>query len=246
MATLAVLAAWLVAACGQPSAVGVSHVEVFAAASLRDAFRDLGAVYENAHSGSRLDFNFAGSSTLATQIQQGAEADLFASADEPNMQKLVDAGLVDGNPRIFAANRLQIVVGAGNPKHVARLADLARPSLVVALCSPDVPAGRYALQAFGKSGVRPPAASQEPDVRAVVSKVALGEADAGVVYVTDVRGAGEKVEGVDIPDPENVVARYPIARLKAARDGPAAQQFIDELLSAKGQDVLARRGFARP
>jgi len=162
------------------------------------------------------------------------------------MQKLVDTGLVMGSPRVFATNRLQIVVPAGNPKGITGLADLRRPGLVVVLCAPAVPCGRYADQALQRAGVGLVPASQEADVKAVVSKVALGEADAGIVYVTEVKAGGVKVQGIVIPDNENVVAGYPIAVLKAAHDGRAAQAFVDFVLSPAGPRVLAGFGFGGP
>ncbi len=221
-------------------------VTVFAAASLTAAFQSIGWAVGRADPRLRAEFNLAGSSTLAAQIEQGAPADVFASADQPNMQKLVDTGLVMGSPRVFATNRLQIVVPAGNPKGITGLADLRRPGLVVVLCAPAVPCGRYAVQALQRAGVGLVPASQEADVKAVVSKVALGEADAGIVYVTEVKAGGVKVQGIVIPDNENVVATYPIAVLKAAHDGRAAQAFVDFVLSPAGQRVLAGFGFGGP
>jgi molybdate transport system substrate-binding protein len=221
-------------------------VTVFAAASLTAAFQSIGSAVGRADPRLRADFNFAGSSTLVAQIQQGAPADVFASADQPTMQKLLDGGLLSETPRVFATNRLQIVVPAGNPKGITTLADLMRPGLVVVLCAPAVPCGRYAVQALRKAGVGLVPASQEADVKAVVSKVALGEADAGIVYVTDVKGGGVKVQGIEIPENQNVVATYPIAVLKAAHDGRAAQAFVDFVLSPEGQRVLAGFGFGSP
>src|SRR5712692_1648887 len=234
------------AACGSHTPAAPSAVTVFAAASLTAAFQSIGSAVGRANPPLLAEFNFAGSSTLVAQIQQGAPADVFASADQPNMQKLLDGGLVTGSPRVFATNRLQILVPAGNPKGITKLAELARPGLVVVLCAPAVPCGRYAAQALQKAGVGVVPASQEADVKAVVSKVALGEADAGIVYVTDVKAGGVKVQGIVIPDNENVVATYPIAVLKTAHDGRAAQAFVDFVLSPPGQRVLAGFGFGSP
>jgi molybdate transport system substrate-binding protein len=189
--------------------------------------------------------SFGGSSTLVAQIRQGAIGDVFASADQPNMQKLVDAGLVAGSPSIVAHNRLAIVVASGNPKHIIGLSDLARSGLVVVLCAPVVPCGRYATQALQKAGVTVRPASQETDVKAVVSKVALGEADAGIVYVTDVKAAGAPVQGVEIPLGENLVAEYPVAILKDSQNAPLAKAFVSYLLGT-GQQTLARYGFTGP
>jgi len=218
-------------------------VRVFAAASLTAAFQRMASAFEKAHPGVAVELNFAGSQTLVQQIQEGAPADVFASADEVNMQKLVTGDEVAGTPQLFASNALQILVAAGNPKHIASLADLAQPGLTIALCGPTVPCGRYAGEAFSKAGVAVPGASQELDVKAVVTKVALGEADAGIVYVTDVRAAGSKTEGVDIPEAFNVVARYPIAVLKGAPNAAAAEAFVALVLSQEGQQVLATFGF---
>jgi molybdate transport system substrate-binding protein len=251
--TDAVMVAFLVACSATPTPAQESKetaaarlsgtVRVFAAASLTAAFQRVAGAFEKAHPGVRVELNFAGSQTLVQQIQQGAPADVFASADEVNMQKLVASGEVAGAPQLFAHNALQVVVAAGNPKHIAGLTDLAKPGLTIALCGPTVPCGRYAGEAFGKAGLAVPAASQELDVKAVVTKVALGEADAGVVYVTDARAAGSKVEGVDIPEAFNVVARYPIAALKSPPNPTAAAEFVAFVLSPEGQQVLATFGF---
>ena len=239
------------AACGSPGPVSSSPaapspVTVSAAASLTAAFQSLGSAVGQVNPPLLAEYNFAGSPTLVAQIQQRAPVDVFASADQPNMQKLVDGGLVMGSPRVFATNRLQIVVAAGNPKGIRGLADLVRPGLVVVLCGPAVPCGRYATQALQKAGVRVVPASQETDVKAVVSKVALGEADAGIVYITDVKAGGATVQGIAIPDHQNVVATYPIAVVKAASHGRAAQAFVDFVLSAQGQRILASFGFGGP
>jgi len=192
-----------------------------------------------------IKLSFGGSSTLVAQIQQGAIGDIFASADQPNMQKAVDGGLVAESPSIFAHNRLEIVVGAGNPKHITGLSNLAQSGLIVVLCAPAVPCGRYAAQALQKAVMTVKPASQETDVKAVVSKVALGEADAGIVYVTDVKAAGSGVQGVEIPLSLNVVADYPVAILKDSQNAPLAKAFVSYLLGA-GQPTLARYGFTGP
>ena len=243
---IAVLLAAGQGACAAPtsSTIGGS-ITVFAASSLTHAFTRIGANFAAAHPGAMVHFTFAGSSTLAAQIEQGAIGDVFASADQPTMQKLVDAGLVSGSPSTFARNRLQIVVAAGNPKHIGGLADLSRAGLVVLLCAPAVPCGRYASQALRAAGVTVTPASQEADVNAVVSKVALQEADAGIVYVTDVKDAGAAVQGVDIPVRFNVTADYPMAVLKDSQDVALARAFISYVL-ADGQHILARDGFAAP
>jgi molybdate transport system substrate-binding protein len=220
-------------------------LNVFAAASLTAAFTDLGNSFEKSHPRVRVRPVFAGSSTLVQQIQQGAPADVFASADTANMQKLSDAGLTE-TPSVFARNKLEIVVQKGNPKRIAGLADLARPDLIVVLAAPGVPAGTYAAQALAKAAIKVTPKSQEQDVKSVISKVSLGEADAGIVYVTDVSAAGSSVEGVEIPDAENVIAIYPMAVLKQAPDAADGRAFDRFVLSADGQRVLARYGFLQP
>lgn len=221
-------------------------ITVFAASSLTDAFRGVGDELTGRYPGAHFIFNYGSSSTLATQIINGAPADVFASADDPSMKKVADAGLVQGSASVFAANRLHIAVAPGNPKAIASLADLARRDLVVVLAAPSVPAGRYALDALGKAGVALVPASQELDVRAVLNKVALGEADAGIVYVTDVMSAMGRVAGVDIPEQHQVVARYPVATLRDSRRGSLSSLFVEFLLGPDGQRVLASFGFTRP
>lgn len=219
---------------------------VFAAASLTDAFKKVGDEIKKANPDARFTFNFGSSSTLATQITNGAPADVFASADDANMQKIVDAELTDGTPNTFASNRLQIAVAAGNPKKIAGLADLARSDVVLVLAAPTVPAGKYALEALAKAGVTAKPVSQEVDVRAVLNKVSLGEADAGIVYVTDVKSATGRVTGVEIPQQDQVVARYPVAVVKGSKNAALANRFIDYLVSPNGQSILAEFGFSRP
>lgn len=228
----------------QPAAAHT--VVVLAAASLTDAFKAIGADFEKAHPGMATQFSFAGSSTLVQQIGEGAPADVFASADEANMQQAADAGELAAPARIFATNSLVIAVPAGNPTHIATLADLTRSGLSLALAAPTVPAGKYAAQAFAKAGLSVPSASQEVDVRAVLNKVALDEADAGIVYVTDIRAAGGKVEAVPIPEQHNVIARYPIAVLKHAANPKGAAAFADVVLSPAGRATLNRFGFTAP
>ncbi len=242
---LAVAVLWC-AAFGSAAPVASGIVTVFAAASLTAAFQSVVTAFEEAYPGVKIRLDFGGSQMLVQQIQQGAPADVFAAADEASMQKLVRSGALSTAPEIFARNTLQIVVAAGNPKHIRSLADLAKPGLILALCGPTVPCGRYTTEAFGKAGVPVPAASQELDVKAVVTKVGLGEADAGIVYVTDVRAAGRAVEGVDIPAPTNIIARYPIARLGGAPNPVAATAFVAFVLSSRGQQVLASHGFLPP
>jgi molybdate transport system substrate-binding protein len=219
---------------------------VFAAASLSEAFKEIGRAFESAHRGRSVAFSFGGSSTLAMQIAEKAPADIFASADQSNMQKVVDAGETSAKPRIFATNQLTIAVPRGNPRHIESLADLSRAGVTVSLAAPEVPAGKYAAQIFANAAVPVPKASQEVDVRAVLSRVAAGEADAGIVYVSDIRAAAGKVEAVTIPAQYNVVAQYPIATLEHAADPEAAAAFVDLVLSPAGQAILERFGFGAP
>ena len=247
-AALAV-AALVLAACGGDdrssggSSGSPSELKVFAAASLTAAFTELGKQYTSANGGTKVTFNFAGSQALATQIQQSAPADVFASADLANMDKVKD---LVGTPQSFASNLLAIVVEKGNPKGVKGLDDLGNGDLKVVLAAEDVPAGRYAKQALDKAGVSVTPVSQEDNVKAVVTKVSLGEADAGIVYVTDVTAGGDKVEGVDIPETQNVLATYPIATVKAGKAQDKAQAFADLVLSGEGQQVLKQFGFPPP
>jgi molybdate transport system substrate-binding protein len=228
------------------SSAWAATVTVFAAASLTEAFRTIGKDFEAAHPGTKVDFNFAGSSTLARQIVEGAPADVFASADDENMRKVVDAGDVAGSPQSFVHNRLAIIVPRGNPKHVKSLADLARPDMTISLAAPGVPVSRYAAEAFAKANTPVHDASREALVKAVVTRVSMGEADAGVVYVTDVAAGGEKVEAVPIEEAQNVVASYPIAQLKGAPNAVGARDFITYVLSPRGQRVLTHSGFLPP
>jgi molybdate transport system substrate-binding protein len=216
---------------------------VFAASSLTDSFRALGGYFEAAHSGVKVQLNFAGSPTLVTQIEQGASADVFASADTTNMDKLNSDGFTAGTPQVFAHNKLEIIVGAGNPKGITGLADLAKPGVIYITAGPTVPAGKYALQILSKAGVKVTPKSLETDVKSVVSKIELGEADAGIVYVTDVKAAGAKAQGVVIPDSVNVEAAYPIVTVKGTKDSSLAGAFISYVLSPDGQAVLQSFGF---
>jgi molybdate transport system substrate-binding protein len=249
LAALLAVAALALAGCGGGDDAGGSgaaapgEIKVFAAASLTAAFTELGERYSSANGGAEVTFNFAGSQALATQIQQAAPADVFASADLPNMDKVKD---LVGTPQNFASNRLAIVVEQGNPKGVEGLADLADPDLKVVLAAEEVPAGKYAKQVLDQAGVSVTPVSREDNVKAVVTKVSLGEADAGIVYVTDVTAGGDKVEGVDVPEDQNVTATYPMATVKASEAPQAAQAFLDLVLSAEGQQVLKEYGFLPP
>jgi molybdate transport system substrate-binding protein len=248
LAAVLVAVALALAGCGGDEPSGGSsaapgELKVFAAASLTAAFTQLGERFTAASGGTKVTFNFAGSQALATQVQQGAPADVFASADTTNMDKVRD---LVGTPQPFASNLLAIVVEKGNPRGVMTLGDLASSELKVVLAAEEVPAGKYAKHVLDQAGVRVQPVSQEDNVKAVVTKVSLGEADAGIVYVTDVTAGGGKVEGVDIPQDQNVVATYPIATVKASRAQDQAQAFLDLVLSAEGQRVLEQHGFLPP
>ena len=252
---LAVAVALGVAACGSSStssgsvttvstnAALTGPLSVFAAASLTEAFQDEQHTLETKAPDLSLAYNFAGSQALVTQIQQGAPADVFAAADTKNMDKLVSAGLVE-TPKTFAHNKLEIAVQPGNPKHISGLADLEKPGVTLVLEDPSVPAGNYARQAFQNAGLpAPKPASNELDVKSTLAKLTSGDADAVIVYVTDVTAAGNKVTGVQIPDNQNVVATYPIAVIKASKHARAAEAFVDEIVSGTGQQALHARGF---
>jgi molybdate transport system substrate-binding protein len=244
----------LIAACGgvasQPAASSAPQVSgnltVLAAASLTDAFTRIGDDLHRRYPGIASTFSFAGSPTLVTQIQQGAPADIFASADRANMQKVVGGGFASGTPSVFAHNKLEIAVQAGNPKHITSVSDLASSAIKVVVCAPGVPCGTYSTTTFGKAGITLKPVSQEQDVKSVLTKVTLGEADAGIVYVTDVKSAkaaGSQVDGVTIPDNLNTTAEYPIAELKTTTSDAAAKVFVDYVLGADGQKTLESFGF---
>ena len=253
---LIAVAGLVLAACGgSPSTASTptanpdtvaGPTNVFAAASLTTAFKDEGTAFQTKHPNANVMFNFAGSAALVASINNGAPADVFASADMPNMQKVMTAGNTISQPANFASNKLQIVVAAGDPKGIKGLSDLANPSTVVILCAPAVPCGNYANQALTRAGVKVTPKSQEQDVNAVITKVSTGEADAGIAYVTDVKAAGTKVQGVDIPDDQNVIASYPIATVRGGANPRGGQAFIDFLLSSSGQAILANYGFTKP
>lgn len=222
------------------------EVVVFAAASLTDAFTEIAEAFTDEHPEINVAFNFAASSQLVTQIGEGAPADVFASADLANMTKLTDAGNNGSEPVVFARNLLTIIVGPGNPEDISGVADLANGDLDVVTCAAEVPCGKYASQLFANAGVSVTPASFEENVKAVVSKVTLGEADAGIVYETDVVAAGNDADGVAIPADINVLAEYPIAVTKQAGNPSGAQAFIDFVNSVRGQTILASYGFVAP
>lgn len=219
---------------------------VFSAASLTASFNTLKADFEKNNPRATVTFNFGPSSGLAAQIIEQGGADAFVSADHVNMKKVTDKGLVDGEPAIFIKNRLEIITGAGNPKGIKTLADLAKPDLKVILAGAPVPVGRYAREALTKAGVTVKPVSDAVDVKGVVGPVTLGEADAGIVYTSDVKAAGDKATGVEIPEAQNVIAEYPIAVIKDSPNTEVAQAFVDLVLSDAGQKVLTGNGFTAP
>lgn len=246
------------AACqARASQIAEERLVVFAAASLTEAFTEIGQLFEQDHPGLTVIFNFAGSQQLAHQLSQGAPADVFASADEQQMAAVIEAGLAEisaTGPHVFAGNRLVIGLPSDNPAGLQTVADLARPGLRLVLAVPEVPAGNYAqlfLQKAGADSSLGPAFGQavlenvvsfEQNVRAVLSKIILGEADAGIVYQSDLHGV-EEAAAIDIPDQWNVAATYPIVSLGDARQPELAAEFVDFVLSPTGQEILVKYGF---
>lgn len=239
-----VLLAAALSACS--SSAPDDTLTVFAAASLKKAFTDIGERFETAHPGVDVEFSFAGSSDLVTQLTQGAPADVFASADTHNMDRAATAGLLDGPPVTFATNRLTIAVAPGNPKGIDSLQDLNRPGTTVVLCAAQVPCGAASRTAEQAAGVELRPVSEETSVTDVLNKVITGQADAGLVYVTDVLGAGDAVSAVDIPDAARAVNTYPIARLKQSEKPQLADEFVAEVTGAVGQEILRDAGFGPP
>lgn len=235
-------------ACGgsDDSSGGGEELTVFAAASLTEAFTELGKKYEADHDGASVKFSFASSSDLAGQIEQGAPADVFASADEPNMQKVVDSEMADGEPEPFAGNVLEIAVPKGNPGGVKGIDDFSEKDLKLAICDLEAPCGNAATKVFRKAGVRPSIDSYEPDVKSVLTKVELGEVDAGLVYHSDVLASGDKIESIPIPEQDQVVNIYPIVAVKGAANPDGARSFMDLVLSQQGQSELEKWGFRAP
>lgn len=254
-AAIAVLAALSAGKISAQETRAEPELTVFAAASLTGAFQELGEIFERAHPGTRVQFNFAGSQQLAVQLEHGAAADLFASADERWMTYAAERELLTGTPRLFAHNRLAVIVPVTNPARIGSLKDLARRGIKLVVAAEAVPVGAYSREALTKLARAPgfPAdfdrkvlanvVSQEENVKSVVAKVQLGEADAGMVYVSDAVGAVSRYLRVfPIPEPQNVIADYPLAVLRAAKAPVAAGAFVSLLLSAEGQGVLRRYG----
>ena len=240
----AVGATMALAACGDRASAGRQPVAVFAAASLTAPFGEIERAFEVANPGFDVRLQLDGSQNLAFQIQQGAKADVFASADEANMRKVTAKGLVEGEPIVFATNGLAIAVAKGNPKGVRGIADLARQDLRVAICGKSVPIGGYARAALAKAQVDVSSVSDETSVKALVSKVRLREIDAAIAYVTDI--FGDDLEAVVIAPEHNVRAAYPIATLVAAPQRVGANAFVAFVVGEEGRAILLRHGFAAP
>ena len=221
-------------------------VMVFAAASLKPAFTQISQQFKNQNPGIGVDFDFAGSSDLATQLTQGATADVFASADTAQMGKVSAAGLLGGNPTNFASNTLVIVTAPGNPKTINSFADLAKPGLNVVICQKPVPCGAATQRVEDSTGVQLHPVSEELSVTDVLNKVTTGQADAALVYVTDALSAKDKVATVKFPEAAGAVNVYPIAVLKKAHQPALAHKFVALVTGDTGQNVLARLGFAKP
>lgn len=244
----------LVAGCSsssqQPSSTtssaGNQKIIVFAAASLKKTFTAIGDQFSKDNPGASVEFSFAGSSDLVTQLTQGAPADVFASADTKNMDKARQAGLLAGAPVNFASNTLTIAVAPGNPKGITTFHDLAKPGLTVVVCAPQVPCGSATQSVENKTGVKLTPVSEESSVTDVLNKITSGQADAGLVYVTDTAGAGDKVLAVSFPEAAAAVNTYPIAALKQSGNPTLTGKFVDLVTSPAGQEILAKAGFGRP
>ncbi len=249
------LAAVAVAGCSSSSSSSPSTtssskpatgtITVFAAASLTGTFTQLGTQFESAHPGDTVKFSFGPSSGLATQITSGAPADVFASAAPGNMQDVVSAGDAS-NPQDFAKNTMEVAVPPNNPAKVKSVNDLAKKSVKVALCQPQVPCGVVAAEVFKNVGITVKPVTLQPDVKSVLTQVETGNVDAGMVYVTDVMAAGSKVKGVTIPANDNASTLYPIATVTSSKEKSIADAFVAYVLSPAGQNVLTAAGFEKP
>jgi molybdate transport system substrate-binding protein len=243
-----VLSMLLISGCGssvQPAAEQ-QKIMVFAAASLKKTFTDIGEQFKTENPGDSVEFSFAGSSDLVTQLTQGAQADVFASADTKNMDKAAQAGLLAGDPVNFASNTLTIAVAPGNPKKIASFKDLTQQGLNVVVCAQQVPCGSATQKVEQATGVTLNPVSEESSVSDVLNKVTTGQADAGLVYVTDAKGAGDKVAAVAFPEAAGAVNTYPIAVLKESKNPELARRFVDLVTGESGQKVLSAAGFAKP
>jgi molybdate transport system substrate-binding protein len=250
LACLALAAALSVAtltACGGDDSSGSAKVtlRVFAAASLTESFTTLGKEFHKDHPDTRVVFEFGPSSGLAEQIGQGAPADVFASASPTNMDTVVKAGSAS-DPKDFVTNSAEIALPPSNPASITQLSDLAKPGVKIVVCQPQVPCGTVAAEVFAKAGLKVKPVSEEVDVKSTLAKVTLGEADAGMVYVTDVQAAGDKVKGIEIPADQNASTTYPISTLSKSKHEKQAKEFEDLVLSDDGAAVLEKAGFKTP
>ncbi|WP_396929037.1 molybdate ABC transporter substrate-binding protein [Mycolicibacterium sp.] len=242
----------LIAGCGSPTqqssstSAGRQKIVVFAAASLKTTFTAIGDQFAKDNPGASVEFSFAGSSDLVTQLTQGAHADVFASADTKNMDKAAQAGLLAGAPVNFATNTLTIAVAPGNPRGIRSFRDLTKPGLNVVVCAPQVPCGSAARAVETTSGVQLTPVSEESSVTDVLNKVSSGQADAGLVYVTDTAAAGDKVVAVSFPEAAGAVNTYPIATLAHAGNSTLAGKFVDLVTGPAGQEILTKAGFGKP
>jgi molybdate transport system substrate-binding protein len=232
--------------CAGDAAADDVTLTVFAAASLSGAFEEIGDQFEAEHPGVQVQFNMAGSSSLVEQIRAGAPADVFASADEPTMDRAVEADAVSGEPRPFATNVLTLVTPPDNPAGIASLQDAAAEGVNLVVCAPQVPCGNATVALARDAGIPLTPVSEESSVTDVLGKVTSGEADAGLVYATDATGAGDAVHTVALEGAEAAVNTYPVARLAEAEHGELAEAFVDYVLGAQGQQVLKDDGFGRP
>jgi molybdate transport system substrate-binding protein len=228
-----------------PASSSTGTITVFAAASLMGTFTQLGKQFESAHPGDTVKFSFGPSSGLAEQITSGAPADVFASAASANMDTVVSAGDAS-SPQNFAQNTMEVATPPNNPAKVTSVNDLAKKSVKVALCQPQVPCGVVAAEVFKNAGITVKPVTLQPDVKSVLSQVELGSVDAGMVYVTDVMAAGTKVMGVKIPAKDNASTEYPIATITSSKHKSEAQAFMNYVLSPAGQQVLTDAGFEKP
>lgn len=239
-----VLATAVLGGCSAATPTGGGKLTVFAAASLKKAFTEIGERFTTDNPGSEVEFSFAGSADLATQLTQGAPADVFASADAKNMGKVEQAGLLAGPAVTFASNTLTIVVAPGNPKRITSFQDLTQAGLAVVVCAPQVPCGSATQKVQEAAGTRLNPVSEESQVTDVLNKVVTGQADAGLIYVTDALAAGDSVTAVAFPESARAVNTYPIAVLTDAQNPELAQKFVDLVTGAAGRTILSAAGFA--
>jgi molybdate transport system substrate-binding protein len=233
--------------CGSDQQDATSgKITVFAAASLKQAFTDIGEQFKTDNPGADVEFSFAGSSNLVTQLTQGAPADVFASADTENMDKAAQAGLLAADAVDFASNTLTIAVALGNPLQIKSFQDLMKSGLAVVVCAPQVPCGSATDKVEDATGVNLTPVSEESSVTDVLNKVTSGQADAGLVYVTDAAGVGDKVTAVPFPEAAGVVNTYPIAALKSSKSVGLAKKFIEAVTGRAGQKTLSAAGFTEP